>query len=107
MKQYDVDKKNKVRQLREKASYDHDKVLTMKMSPGRTEGLTTAELTRFVAAAAERLEAQPGIEAAATISTHATRCASMRYSRDPSVSLTRRSSSAGTSSAFCTMHASA
>ncbi len=49
--------------------YDYQQVLTLKMSPGETEGLTTAKLTRFVAQAAERLEAQPGIEAAATIST--------------------------------------
>ncbi len=49
--------------------YDYRQVLTMKMSPGRTEGLTTAELTRFVDQVVERLEAKPGIEAAATIST--------------------------------------
>ncbi len=49
--------------------YDYRQVLTMKMSPGRTEGLTTAELTGFVEQVAERLEAKPGIEAAATIST--------------------------------------
>ncbi len=49
--------------------YDHQQVLTFKMSPGRTEGLTTGELGRLVEQVTTRLEAKPGIEAAATIST--------------------------------------
>ncbi len=48
--------------------YDYQQVLTMKMSPGGSEELTTARLTHFVDQVVERLEAQPGIEAAATTS---------------------------------------
>ena len=49
--------------------YDTGRVLTMKMSPGGSDELTTARLTAFVDRVVERLEAKPGIEAAATIST--------------------------------------
>ncbi|MCP3963393.1 MAG: ABC transporter permease, partial [bacterium] len=51
--------------------YDYQKVLTMKMSPGAggSDDLTTARLSAFVDQVVERLEAKPGIEAAATIST--------------------------------------
>ena len=49
--------------------YDYRQVLTMKMSPGGSDELTTARLTGFVDQVVERLEARPGIEAAATIST--------------------------------------
>ncbi len=48
--------------------YDFRQVLTMKMSPGGSDELTTARLSGFVEEVAERLEAQLGIEAAATIS---------------------------------------
>ncbi len=48
--------------------YDYRQVLTMKMSPGGSDQLTTARLTGFVDQVAERLEAEPGIEAAATTS---------------------------------------
>jgi predicted permease len=49
--------------------FDYRNVLTMKMSPSGVEGLTTEKATIFRRQAIERIEALPGIEAAATIST--------------------------------------
>jgi len=49
--------------------FDYRNVLTMKMSPSGAEGLTTERATIFRRQAIERIEALPGVEAAATIST--------------------------------------
>lgn len=49
--------------------YDYDRVLTMKMSFGGRRDLTSAKFTTLAGDFIERLEASPGIEAAATIST--------------------------------------
>jgi len=58
-----------VRITRLDPGYDYEHVLTMKMSLGDATGLTTAKFTDVNRRIAERLEATPGIEAAATIST--------------------------------------
>jgi predicted permease len=49
--------------------YDYDRVLTMKMSFGGMGDLTSAKFTNLTRDFIERLEASPGIERAATIST--------------------------------------
>ncbi len=49
--------------------YEYDKVLTMKMSFAGVQDFTTAKFTQLGNRVVERLEATPGIEAAATIST--------------------------------------
>jgi len=55
--------------MRMNPGYDYEQVLTMKMSLGGTQDLTTEKFNTLVRRVAERLEASPGIETAATIST--------------------------------------